>query len=145
MRCVLLELPFFVSEEIRLDEDKARYCVTYRYCLASKTRRVLLELPFFVSEDMRLGEKVYNYQLSFRKIGIICSTRFPSGTSGEWRKNELKNVQHAILYHTRMILYHDVMKYLCCSTYGSMHVSHRSRDPQPAGLQIAGSHNKSNY
>ena len=33
-------------------------------------------------------------------------------------------------YHTHMIPYYDVMKYLCCSTRGSMHVSHSSRDPQ---------------
>ena len=34
------------------------------------------------------------------------------------------------------------MKYLCCSTCGSVHVSQQQR---PAGLQIAGSGNKSNY
>ena len=72
--------------------------------------------------------------------------RLPSGTClGEWRKNELKNIQHAILYHTHMMSYYDVMIFLCCSTCGSMHVSHSSRDPQPAGLQIAGSDNTSNY
>ena len=43
-----------------------------------------------------------------------------------------------------MISYYDVMKYMCC-TCGGMHASHSSRDPQPAGLQIAGSDNKSNY
>ena len=29
-----------------------------------------------------------------------------------------------------MISYYDVMKYLYCSTCGSMYVSHSSRDPQ---------------
>ena len=58
-------------------------------------------------------------------------TRFPSGTClGEWRKNELKNIRHVMLYHTHMISFYDVMKYLCCSTCGSMHVSHSSRDPR---------------
>ena len=36
-----------------------------------------------------------------------------------------------------MILFYDVMKYLCCTTRGSMQI--------PAGLQIAGSVNKNNY
>ena len=65
---------------------------------------------------------------------FICihNTRFPSGTClEEWRKNELQNIHHAILHHTRMTSCYDVMKYLCCSTCGSMHVSHSSsRDPQ---------------
>ena len=33
-------------------------------------------------------------------------------------------------YYTHMISYYDVMKYLFCSTCGSMHVSHTSRDPE---------------
>ena len=61
----------------------------------------------------------------------IYHTRFPSGTClREWRKNEQKNVQHETLYHTHMISCYDVIKYLCCSTCGNMHVSHSSRDPQ---------------
>ena len=35
-----------------------------------------------------------------------------------------------MLYHTRMISYYDVMKYLCCSTCGSMRVSHSIGDQQ---------------
>ena len=60
--------------------------------------------------------------LSYHAMG---STRFPSVTClGEWRKNERKNIYNAILYHTHMIPYYDVMKYLylCCSTCGSMYV-----------------------
>ena len=61
-------------------------------------------------------------------------TRFLSGTClGEWRKNELKNIQHAILYHTYaydIILYYDVLKIFVVYTCGSMHVTHSSRDPQ---------------
>ena len=64
-------------------------------------------------------------------IYIPVDTKFSSGTClREWRKNELKNIQHAILYHTHMILHYNCMKYICCSTCGSIHVSHCSRDPQ---------------
>ena len=47
-----------------------------------------------------------------------------------------------------MISYYDVMKYLCCGTCGSMHVSYSSRDPQAYRSQgpitkatMVGSHN----
>ena len=49
---------------------------------------------------MYVGDvKIYKHMLG---------TRFPQGTCvGEWRKNELKNIQHAILYYTSMVSYYD--------------------------------------
>ena len=78
-------------------------------------------------------------------VYYIPGTRFSGMCLGEWRKNELKNVQHAILYHTHMTSYYDVMKYLCCSTCRALwQHSCITQQQRPAGLQIAGSDNKSN-
>ena len=57
------------------------------------------------------------------ELVVVVTTRFPCGKCrGEWRKNDLNNLQHAILYHTHIISYYDLTKYRCCSTCGSMRV-----------------------
>ena len=76
-------------------------------------------------------------------------TRLPFGTClWEWRKNELKNIERAILYRTHIVSYHDVMKYLCFVVPEAASTYHTAADPhssteRPAGLQIAVSDNKS--
>ena len=42
---------------------------------------------------------------------MIYKVPLPDVLIGEWRKNELEHIQHAILYHTHTISYYDVMKY----------------------------------
>ena len=53
----------------------------------------------------------------------LYDTRFPSGTCvGEWRKNDLKTIQHVILYYTHRVIqiWHYLVKISAyyCFTYG---------------------------
>ena len=94
----------------------------------------------FVPTEIWCGRKELRVYESEKKLHEIIPgtwyqlyvvTRSLSGTClGQWRKNELKNTQHSILYNTHKISYYDLMEYLCCSICGSMRVSHSSRYPQ---------------
>ena len=88
-----------------------------------------LDRASYVRVSCDLMKDVYIYKVPLRDVPRgVAQERTEKHTACDW-------------YHTHMISYYDVMKYLCCSTCGSMHVSHSSR---PADLLIAGSDNERN-